>query len=158
MAYQVVSSLSLNGVEKYFCIDGGWATIAHAAHLTGNRSLLITNASNAVQCLLKRHPRMRTRIRVDHNQYFIDNLEYNSEQLSSDIFISIVEITNESWQEIVERRCNQDSYSKNGTNIFPTFHFMLLFNSNQSIDQPFHLILFQNHCVSDGQSGPKYFH
>ncbi|CAF1060809.1 unnamed protein product [Adineta steineri] len=152
MTHQVISTLPL-GIEKYFCVDGGWATIAHAAHLNGNYSMLISNASDALQCLLKRHSRMRTRLRVDDNRYFLDNLQYNNEQLSSDLFFSAIEITNESWQEIVERRCNQDPYSNNGTIIFPMFHFMLLYNSQQSDDQLFHLVLFQNHCVSDGQSG-----
>ncbi|CAF4293960.1 unnamed protein product, partial [Adineta steineri] len=153
MTHQVISTLPLLGVEKFFCLHGGWLTIAHAAHLSGNYSMLISNASNALQCLLKRHSRMRTRLRVDDNRYFLDNLQYNSEHLSSDLFFSAIEITNESWQELVERRCNQDPYSKNGTVIFPLFHFMLLYNSQQSDDQLFHLVLFQNHCVSDGQSG-----
>ncbi|CAF1228161.1 unnamed protein product [Adineta steineri] len=153
MNHQVISTLPLLGVEKFFCLHGGWLTIAHAAHLSGNYSMVISNASNALQCLLKRHSRMRTRLRVDDNRYFLDNLQYNNEQLSSDLFFSAIEIRNESWQEIVERRCNQDPYSNNGTVIFPMFHFMLLFNSEQSDDQLFHLILFQNHCVSDGQSG-----
>ncbi|CAF4264831.1 unnamed protein product, partial [Adineta steineri] len=153
MTHQVISTLPLLGVEKFFCLHGGWLTIAHAAHLSGNYSMLISNASNALQCLLKRHSRMRTRLRVDDNRYFLDNLQYNSEHLSSDLFFSAIEITNESWQELVERRCNQDPYSNNGTVIFPLFHFMLLYNSQQSDDQLFHLVLFQNHCVSDGQSG-----
>ncbi|CAF1194537.1 unnamed protein product [Adineta steineri] len=153
MSYQIVSTLPLNGIEKFMCVDGGWNTIAHAAHLTGNPSVLINNMTNTVQCLLKRHPRMRTRIRVDENQYFIDNLEYNREYLPSDLFVSITEMTNESWQEVVECGCNRDPYSNNGTIIFPTFHFTLLINSQQIDIQSFHLILFQNHCVSDGQSG-----
>ncbi|CAF1361978.1 unnamed protein product [Adineta steineri] len=153
MTYQVISTLPLLGVERYCCLDGGWSTIAHAAHMSGNYSILIRNASTALQCLLKRHSRMRTRLRVDSNQYFLDNLQYNSEQLSSDLFFSAIEISNESWQEIVERRCNQDPYSNNGTVIFPMFHFMLLYYSQQSDDQLFHLVLFQNHCVSDGISG-----
>jgi len=132
MAYQVVSTLPLNSIEKYFCAHDGWMTIAHTAHLTGKRSTLIANAAYAVQCLLKRHPRMRTRIRVDVDRYFIDNLEYNKEYLSSDLFFSTVETTDESsWQETVERQCNKDPYSDNGTIIFPAFHFMLLFNPQQ---------------------------
>ncbi|CAF0748504.1 unnamed protein product [Adineta steineri] len=120
--------------------------------------MLIRNAPNALQCLLKRHSRMRTRLRVDNNRYFLDNLQYNSQHLSSDLFFSAIEISNESWQEIVERRCNQDPYSNNGTVIFPMFHFMLLYNPQQSDDQLFHLVLFQNHCVSDGISGLILIH
>lgn len=153
MSYKVVSSVPLHAVEKYNCADGGWVMIAHAAHLTGDRSLLIKNASNAIQCLLKRHSRMRTRIRSDEDGYFIDNLEYNREHLSSDLYFSIIDSTNESWQEIAERRCNQDPYSDNGTIMFPTFHFMIVYNSQKSDDESFHLLVFQNHCVSDGRSG-----
>ena len=153
MTYQVASTLPLDGVEKYFCVHGGWMTIANVAHLTGNRSILISNASEALQCLLKRHPRMRTRIRVDNNRYFMGTIEYNREHLSSDLFFSTTEVTDGSWQKIVEHRCNQDPYSNDGTIIFPTFHFMLVHNSQQSDDLAFHLILFHNHCVSDGRSG-----
>ena len=121
--------VTVHGVEKHFCVHGGWMTIAHVAHLIGNCSILIDNASNALQCLLRRHSRMCTRIRIDNDRYFIDTIEYNREYLSSDLFFSISEISNESWQEIVERQCNQDPYSNNGTIIFPTFYFMLVFDS-----------------------------
>lgn len=91
---------------------------------------------------------------MQDNRYYVDNLEYNSEHLSSDLYLSIVDETKESWQEVVERRCNQNPYSNNETIIFPTFHFMILFDSQQSgDDQLFHLIVFHNHSVSDGRSG-----
>ena len=154
MSYRIISSIPLTQIEKFLCADGGWMTVAHAVHLTGDRSILTTNASNVIQCLLKRHPRMRTRIRVDDdNRYFLDNLEYNSEYLSSDLYLSIVDSSTESWQDMVERKCNQDPYSNNGTIIFPTFHFMILFNSQKNDDDSFHLLVFHNHCVSDGRSG-----
>jgi hypothetical protein len=153
MFCNVLSTLALTGYEKYLCANGSWATIAHAAHLSGKRSILISNASYVIQCLLKRHSRMRTRIRLDDNQYFLDILEYNREYFSSDLFFSIREIADHSWQEIVEIHCNQDPYSNNGTIIFPLFHFMLLFNSDESNDDLFHLIVFENHCASDGRSG-----
>ena len=153
VSYQAVTALPLGGIEKFMCVDGGWSTIAHAAHLTGNHCILVNSMANTIQCLLKRHSRMRTRIRVDGNQYFIDNLVYNREDLSSDLFFSSIAIGDESWQDIVERECNRDPYSSDGTIIFPTFHFILLFNSQPTDDQSFHLILFQNHCVSDGYSG-----
>jgi hypothetical protein len=153
MSSKVVSSLTLNCFQKYSCAHGSWATISHAAHLIGNPSILINNASNAIQCLLKRHPRMRTRLRVDNDQYLLDFFEYNSEYLSSDLFFSTVETNHDSWKEIVEHRCNQDPYSNDGTIIFPLFHFMILFNSEQSNDNGFHLIIFENHCASDGRSG-----
>ena len=153
MSCKIASTVPLNGVEKYLCLHGGWVTIAHAAHLSGNYSKLINKAPDALQCLLKRHPRMRTRIRVDNDRYLLDFLEYDYEYLSSNILFSSVEIAHESWQAVVERRCNQDPYSNHGTIIFPLFHFMLLFNPRQSNDDLFHLILFENHCVSDGRSG-----
>ncbi|CAF2769079.1 unnamed protein product [Rotaria sp. Silwood2] len=153
MSCKVLSTLTIDGFEKFFCARGSWTTIAHVAHLSGNHSTLIEKASHVIQCLLKRHSRMRTRLRVDGDEYLLDILEYNSEYLSSSLFFSTVEATYHSWQEIVEQRCNQDPYSNNGTMIFPLFHFMLLFNSPQSNDNFFHFILFENHCASDGRSG-----
>ncbi|CAF5146067.1 unnamed protein product, partial [Rotaria sp. Silwood1] len=57
--------MEMNGVEKIFCAHGGWVTIAHVAHLTGDPSILTQNVPQVLQYLLKRHPRMRSRIRVD---------------------------------------------------------------------------------------------
>ena len=153
MLGKIISTLELNGIGKFLCAHGSWLTMALAAHLTGNPSFLATNVSSVIQCLLKRHSTMRTRLRVDDHRYLIDFFEYDSEHLSSDLFISTVETSSDSWQEIVEKRCNQDPYTHNGTSIFPLFHFMLLFDSQQSAERIFHLILFANHCVSDGRSG-----
>ncbi|CAF2755677.1 unnamed protein product [Rotaria sp. Silwood2] len=97
---------------------------------------------------------MRTRLRVEANEYLLDTLEYNQEYLSSDLFFSTMDSSEESWQDVVERRCNQNPYSNNGILIFPLFHFVLLFNSQLSEnDDRFHLLLFENHCASDGRSG-----
>ena len=153
MSCKIASTLTLTGVEKYLCLHGGWQTIAHTAHLSGNYSKLINNAPDALQCLLKRHPRMRSRLRIDNEQYLLDIFEYDHEYLSSNIFFSSIEIIDDSWQAIVERRCNQDPYSTHGTVIFALFHFMLLFNPRKSEDDLFHLVLFENHCASDGRSG-----
>ncbi|CAF3832786.1 unnamed protein product [Rotaria sp. Silwood1] len=154
MSYKISSRLVLNGIEKLFCGHGGWGTICHAAHLTGNRMKLINNALPTIECLLKRHPRMRSRLRVEDNDYFLDTLEYNTEYLSNYLFFSTMDSNEDSWQNICERQCNEDPYSNDGTMIFPLFHFILLFNS-QSLesDDRFHLLLFTNHCAFDGRSG-----
>lgn len=153
MSSKIISSLTLNCFDKYFCAHGSWSTIAHVAHLTGNHSILINNAFNAIQYLLKRHPHMRTRLRVDGDQNLLEFFEYDSECLPSDLFFSNVEAVDDSWKKIVEHRCNQDPYSNDGTIIFPLFHFMVLSDSKQPNDSGFHLIVFQNHCASDGRSG-----
>ncbi|CAF1075706.1 unnamed protein product [Rotaria sp. Silwood1] len=62
---EVAFTMEMNGVEKIFCAHGGWVTIAHVAHLTGDPSILTQNVPQVLQYLLKRHPRMRSRIRVD---------------------------------------------------------------------------------------------
>ncbi|CAF2737648.1 unnamed protein product [Rotaria sp. Silwood2] len=153
MSLKVTSTLELNGNEKIFCVDGNWVIIGFAAHLTGDRSIFATNAPHVLQSLLKRHSRMRTRVRVDGKRYLLEILNYDSELLSTDLFFSVVETTNESWQQIVENRCNQNPYSNNGTIIFPLFHFMLVFDRDSSNENRFHLLLFTNHCAFDSRSG-----
>ncbi|CAF1470028.1 unnamed protein product [Adineta ricciae] len=153
MSCPVHSTLLLDGIEKFFCADGGWTTIAHAVHMTGDYSLIAANAPYAIQCLLKRHPRMRSRLRVEKNQYMLDIFEYDKEYFSDELFFSIVKQSDITWENIVENRCNQNPYTKNETEIFPLFHFMLIYNEKQSYDVPFHLILFSNHCAADGRSG-----
>ncbi|CAF1087253.1 unnamed protein product [Rotaria magnacalcarata] len=154
MTHKVLSTFVLDGFEKLLCAHGGWETICHAAHLTGNSMKLMSNALAAIECLVKRHPRMRTRLRVEANDYFLDTLEYNPEYLSNDLFFSTIDSNESSWQDVVERRCNQDPYSIDGTLIFPLFHFVLLFNSKAlETEDRFQLLLFENHCASDGRSG-----
>lgn len=154
MACKVLSTYVLDRIEKFLCADGGWETICHAAHLTGNRACIIKNISSTIECLLKRHPGMRTRLRVESNRYLLDFLDYNSEYLSSSLFFSIIDSNEYSWQEIVEIRCNRNPYTNDETLIFPLFHFVLLFNSESSkSEERFHLLLFENHCASDGRSG-----
>lgn len=55
----------------------------------------------------------------------------------------------------MKNECNRNPYSNGGKNIFPLFHFMLVLNENssESNDNLFHLLLFSNHCASDGRSG-----
>ena len=154
MSCRIISTFPLEGIEKSILVHGGWVTISHAAHLTGNREILINNAPSTIECLLKRYTRMRTRCRLENNRYLLDILEYDHEYLSSDLFFSTMDSSQDSWQDVVERRCNEDPYLHNGTLIFPLFHFVLLFDSQSSkSDNHFHLILFENHCVSDGRSG-----
>ncbi|CAF4925904.1 unnamed protein product [Rotaria sp. Silwood1] len=74
----------MNGVEKIFCAHGGWVTIAHVAHLTGDSSILTQNISQVLQYLLKRHPRMRSRIRIDdlHEQCHLHEVTLQGPLLS----------------------------------------------------------------------------
>lgn len=156
MSATVVHTLELNSIEKIFCAHGNWSTIIHAAHLIGDHLKLTANLPQVCDCLLKRYPLMRARVRIESNRYLLDFFDYSDKDLFVDSLYSIRELDNsESWQKVVEDRCNQNPYSNNGTIIFPLFHFMLVFNklSNSTKNEDFHLLLFSNHCVSDGRSG-----
>ena len=156
MSLTVVSTLQIDGLEKLFCMDGGWVTIGHAAHLSGNSSKLVHNSTNVIQCLLKRYPQMRSRIRLDKNRFLLETFDYNDKQLPIDLFFSITDSKNESWQKMVEDRCHCNPFSDDGTIIFPLVHFILFFDRKElasSDNGLFHLLLFTHHVVSDGRSG-----
>lgn len=152
---KVLSTIELNGIEKMFSLNGGWLTIAHSAHLVGNTTLVKKNMFHAVSHLLKRHPKMRSRLRLEGFQRHLDILDYDEDNLNANLFYSIVGDENQSWQKITEDICNRSPYQNHGRLAFPLFHFLLLFNhsSNSTEHQQFHLIIFSNHIVSDGRSG-----
>ena len=152
---RILSTIELTGVEKVFSINGSWLTIGYAAHLTGDSAIVSENIHCAIGHLLKRHPRMRTRIRVDGFQRWLDMFDYDEEHLNANLFYSIQETTDQTWQQIVEDVCNRSPYSDHGQTAFPLFHFMLVQDScvSSAGEQLFHLILFSNHSVSDGRSG-----
>ncbi|CAF1192456.1 unnamed protein product [Rotaria sordida] len=98
---------------------------------------------------------MRTRLHIEGYQHSLQIFDYDEEHLKANLFYSIVNTNDQSWQKIVENECNRNPYSDNGKTIFTLFHFMLIFNENSSLsnDNLFHLLLFSNHCASDGQTG-----
>ena len=152
---RILSTFELTGIEKVFCINGSWLTIGYAAHLTGDSTIVSENIHRAIGHLLKRHPRMRTRIRVDGFQRWLDVFDYDEDYLNANLFYSIKETTDQTWQQIVEDVCNQNPYSDQGRVAFPLFHFMPVRDScvPSTGEQVFHLLLFSNHSVSDGRSG-----
>ena len=161
MSLKVASTLELAGVEKFFCSHGNWYIIAYAAHLTGDHLIIANNAIHAIQCLLKRHSRMRTRIRIEDQRYLLDVLDYDIDSLPIDKLFSIIDATDHTWQQIVENRCNQNPYSDDGSIDFPLFHFMLVLDRQSSTTSDtnlFHLVVFANHCVADGRSGYILIH
>jgi hypothetical protein len=150
-----MSVLELSGVEKCCCLYGNWVTICHAAHLTGDHTIIVNNIQYVIPHLLKRHPRMRTRLHIQGYQHSLQFLDYDEEQFDVNLFYSIVDTNGQPWEKIVKNECNRNPYSDNGSSVFPLFHFILILtqNSAQSNDNLFHLLLFSNHCVSDGRSG-----
>ena len=161
MSFKVATILEFDGAEKYLCLHGNWYTIASAAHLSGDHSIIRNNALQAIQCLLKRHSRLRTRFRIEGQQYLLDILDYDTLDLSPHQLFSVIEPTNGSWQEIVENRCNHNPYSSDGSIDFPLFHFMLVLDSQSTSTSDtnfFHLLLFINHCIADGRSGYILIH
>lgn len=152
---RILATIALTGVEKVFSIHGSWLTIGYAAHLTGDSTIVSKNIHRAIGHLLKRHPRMRTRIRVDGFQRWLDVFDDDEEHLNANLFYSIKETTEQTWQQIVEDVCHRSPYSDHGRIVFPLLHFMLVRDScvSPTGEQLFHLLLFANHSVADGRSG-----
>jgi hypothetical protein len=155
MSTKILSTLDLTGVEKVFCIHGNWMKICHAAHLTGDQSIIIKNIRYVIPHLLKRHPRMRGRIHINGYQQSLEILDYDEEYFNPNLFYSIIETNDQSWQKIAEKECHRNPYSDREKPAFPLFHFMLILNENyqSSNDEIFHLLLLSNHSASDGRSG-----
>lgn len=156
MSINILSTLELSGLEKFFCTHGSWIKICHAAHLSGDQKAIITNGSDAIRQLLKRHPRMRSRLRIDGYRHLLEILDYNEEYFKPELFYSVVKTNDDqSWEKIADEECHKNPYTDNGKTVFPLFHFMLIIvDDNQSSnDNLFHLLLFSNHCASDGRSG-----
>jgi len=155
MSLNIASILELSGLEKSCCIHGEWLTICHAAHLTGDHTIIVNNIQHVIPHLLNRHPHMRARLHIEAYRHSLQIFDYDEKQLNANLFYSIVNTNGQSWEKIVENECNRNPYSDNGKTIFPLFYFMLILNENSSLlnDNPFHLLLFSNHCTSDGRSG-----
>jgi hypothetical protein len=155
MSLNIASMIELSGPEKSCCIHGEWLTICHAAHLTGDHTIIVKNIQYVIPHLLKRHSRMRARLHIEGYQHSLQIFDYDEKQLHANLFYSIVNTNDQSWEKIVENECNRNPYSDNGKTIFPLFYFMLILNENSSPlnDNLFHLLLFSNHCASDGRSG-----
>ena len=152
---RILSTIELSGAEKAFCLHGGWFIVGYAAHLTGDFRIVSENMHRAIGHLLKRHPRMRTRLRIEGYQHLLDVFDYDEEHLNANLFYSTNETTTQTWQQIVEDVCNRNPYSDDGRTAFPLFEFMLVRSSPApaSADSQFHLLLFSHHSVSDGRSG-----
>lgn len=155
MSVTVLTTVELTGLEKLFCLHGNWVIICHAAHLSGNPSIIVNNISKVIPILLKRHPRMRSRIQINGYQRLLEILDYDQGHFNPDVFYSIRQSNNQSWEQIAEEECHRNPYSNQGRTIYPLFYFVLLLNehSQSSSEDLFHLLLFSNHSASDGRSG-----
>ena len=115
---------------------------------------MTSNIARIIARLLKRHTRLRSRVRIDGYKHYLDLLEYDEDALAAHLFYSVVyddADDGEAWQRIAEERSNRNPYSSDGSIVFPLFHFALVLN--RANPDRFHLILLVNHCASDGQSG-----
>jgi hypothetical protein len=77
MSAKVLSTIELTGIEKIFSTHGSWLYICHAAHLSGNQSIVVNNIPQVIPHLLKRHPRMRSRLQVNGYQKTLEVLDYD---------------------------------------------------------------------------------
>ncbi|CAF1372531.1 unnamed protein product [Didymodactylos carnosus] len=161
-SFRVQLSRELVGFEKLFCLYGNWVTIAHVAHLSGDASLLLNNADHVIRQLLKRHPRLRSRVRIHRDQVdslnqtcLFETLEYDNVFTSIDVLKHFYEIRHthdvNEWKKLTEEECNRNPYDPTLSLIFPVFRFLFVLNTHDHHE--FQLILFSNHCATDGESG-----
>lgn len=152
---RILSTIELDGLEKICSLHAGWIVIGYAAHLKGDPTILLNNFNDVLPHLLKRYPRMRTRLRLNGFQQFLDVFDYDEDFLHPNLFYSIQNSADQTWQKLVEEQCNRNPYSDNGTTAFPLFHFVLIYDQLASdvAEQTFHLLLFSHHSVSDGRTG-----
>ena len=88
--FYVSKTIELKGIEKLFCLHGNWSSILHIAHFSQTNSLIFTEHIHyIIKQLLKKHPRLRSRIRIlrsiskDINeQHFLDLFDYDEELFS----------------------------------------------------------------------------
>ncbi|CAF2725121.1 unnamed protein product [Rotaria sp. Silwood2] len=100
MSLKIASVLELSGFEKYSCVHGNWSTICHAAHLTGDHRIIVNNIPYIIPHLLKRHPRMRTRLHIEGYQHSLQIFDYDEEYLKADLFYSVANINDKSHPHI----------------------------------------------------------
>ena len=125
MQEHAATIVELTGFEKSMWVHGNWVTICHAAHLTGDQSMVVDNIDRAIPHLLQRYPRMRARLRVRDFEYSLVIEDYHEERHRADLFYSIVTTNAQSWQELVENGCNRNPYTADGQSAFPLFQFVL---------------------------------
>ncbi|CAF1173519.1 unnamed protein product [Adineta steineri] len=166
--FYVLKTIELQGVEKLYCLHGNWSSIIHIAHFSQtNLSILKERIHYIIKQLLKKHPRLRSRIRVirsfdsqtNNEKHLLDLFDYDEELFSrTDILQNFYSFYSgqENWMKIAENLSNENPYNKELTYIFPLFHFKLIFNENSPENS--HLILLTNHSISDGQSGYIILH
>ena len=112
------------------------------------------NADEIIHYLLRKYTRLRSRLRIDGYKHYLELLEYDEQKLPASLFRSVVHEgghDGQGWQSVIDKQCNKNPYSADGSTVFPLFHFVLVLNKTNP--QSFHFILFTNHCTSDGQSG-----
>jgi len=175
--FSILKTIEIKGLEKLCCLHGNWSSIIHVAHFSQTNSSILTERIHyIIKQLLKKHPRLRSRMRILRSlsttifhpethkpyvdeQHLLDLFDYNEELFSRiDILENFYSFYqgNNNWMKIAEDLSNKNPYNKDLTCIFPLFHFMFILNKNS--DENCHLILLTNHSISDGQSGYIILH
>jgi len=166
----IESSQTLSGFERLSCCYGNWDTFGFTVHMSGDQQILIENIRHILKQLLTAHSRMRSRIRIDHRDSSYkrirdetalletysanDSFLNNDELLKKYYSIFYTDDSENEWKRLCEKGCNQNPYiDEQLTIIFPLFHFIFILNKNSTDkNKQFHMILFNNHSVSDGRS------
>jgi len=173
--FYILKTIELKGSEKLFCLHGNWSSIVHIAHFSQTNSSIFTEHIHyIIKQLLKKHSRLRSRIRILRSlsttifhpqtyqsyvdeQHLLDLFDYDEDLFSRiDILKNFYSFYqgNDNWMKIAEDLSNKNPYNENLTCIFPLFHLIFILNNNGNI----HLILLTNHSISDGQSGYIILH
>jgi hypothetical protein len=173
--FYISKTIELKNFEKLYCLHGNWSSIVHIAHFTQTNSSLLTERLHyIIKQLLRKHSKLRSRIRIIRSlstnifhpetnqpyvdeQHLLDLFEYDEDLFSRiDILQNFYSFYqgNENWMKVAEDLANKNPYNEYLTCIFPLFHLNFILNDNDNI----HLILLTNHSISDGQSGYIILH
>jgi hypothetical protein len=63
--FYISKTIELKGLEKLSSLHGNWSSVIHIAHFSQTNSSILTERIHYIlKQLLKKHPRLRSRIRV----------------------------------------------------------------------------------------------
>ena len=170
--FSVLKTTELRGAEKLYSLHGNWSWIVHIAHLSQTDPIQLTDRLDSIlQQLLKRHVRLRSRLRIvrmstdavdqsepvrscGEEQVLLDLVEYDDDVFArQDIlrrFYSIYQ-GDEPWTKLAEDLADRNPHNDTSNSLFPLFHLKFVMTSSDP--KNFHLILLTHHSVSDGMSG-----
>jgi len=172
--FSILKTIELKNVEKLYSLHGNWSSIIHIAHFSQTNPFILTEHIHyIIKQLLKKHPKLRSRIRILRSlstnifhhqthqsyvdeQHLLDIFDYDEDLFSRiDILKNFYSFYqgNDNWMKIAEDISNKNPYNEYLTCIFPLFHLVFILNNDN-----IHLIILTNHSISDGQSGYIILH